>query len=213
MKPQLLIFDLDGTLIDSRRDLAASINFMRKHYGLPPLPLATVSGFVGDGIRKLVERSLAGQKNINLDEAVRLDYRHYLRHLHDKTVLYPGVAAGLKKLHKHGHLQALISNKGRRACLKILEHFELEQFFSHVIGGDSRLPLKPAPDTVLATMRKLKANAENTWVIGDNHTDLAAARNAKVKSIFVGYGIGKTGVEKPFRRFDDFNSLTEYFTA
>jgi phosphoglycolate phosphatase len=118
---------------------------------------------------------------------------------------------GLKKLIKHGHSLALISNKGRQACLKILEHFELEKLFRNVIGGDSRLPLKPAPDTILETMRKTKSIPENTWVIGDNHTDLAAARHAKVKSIFVSYGIGKTGGEKPFLTFDNFNAMVQYF--
>jgi len=212
MKPQLIIFDLDGTLIDSRRDLATGINLMRKHYGLPPLPVDAVAGFVGDGIRNLVKRSLAGH-DIAIDEAVRINYSHYLRHLHDKTTLYPGVAAGLKKLRKHGHSLALISNKGRAACLKILEHFKLEKLFFNITGGDSTLPLKPAPDTVFATMRKAKAETKNTWMIGDNHTDLAAARNAGVKSVFVTYGIGKAGGEKATITFDDFQSLVRYFAG
>lgn len=212
MKPQLLIFDLDGTLIDSRRDLATGINLMRKHYNLPPLPVETVASFIGEGVRNLVMRSLEGQA-VDLEEAVRLNSRFYREHLHDQTRLYPGVAGGLDKLSGHGHALALISNKGQEACQEILAHFRIARFFRTVIGGDSHLPLKPDPAAVIEVIRLTGGNIAATWLIGDNHTDLAAARNAGVKSVFVTYGIGKVGGEKPFLRFDNFNSLTQYFTG
>lgn len=210
MKRQLLIFDLDGTLIDSRQDLCTGINLMRRHYKLPPLPVATVSSFIGDGIRKLVASALKGH-NIDIDEAVRINYEFYLRHIHDKTVLYPGVAEGLTALFNQDHALALISNKGAAACKIILAHFNIAGLFSSVIGGDSGLPLKPKPDTVLETMRRVNTGAADTWIIGDNHTDLAAARNAGVKSVFVTYGIGKALKEKSSLTFGDFNSLSKYF--
>ena len=212
MKRQLLIFDLDGTLIDSRQDLCAGINLMRRHYNLPPLPMATVSSFIGDGIRNLVKRALEGQK-IDIDEAVRINYEFYLRHIHDETVLYPGVAEGLPALSRQGHVLALISNKGAEACKIIMAHFNILNLFSSIMGGDSGLPLKPAPDTVLETMRRTKTDTAGTWIIGDNHTDLAAARNAGVKSIFVTYGIGKALKEKSSLTFGDFNAIVRYFTG
>ena len=212
MKTQLLIFDLDGTLIDSRRDLCTGINLMRRHYHLSPLPVKTVSAFVGDGIRKLVERALEGQ-NIDIDEAVRINYEFYLRHIHDETVLYPGVTEGLTALFNHGHALALISNKGAEASKIILAHFKIADLFSSVIGGDSGLPLKPEPDTVLETMHRTKMSSADTWIIGDNHTDLAAARRANVKSVFVTYGIGNDCNEKSSLTFADFNSLVQYFTG
>lgn len=212
MKRQLLIFDLDGTLIDSRQDLCTGINLMRRHYNLPPLPVETVSGFIGDGVCKLVARAIEGEK-IDIDEAVRLNYQFYLRHIHDKTVLYPGVAAGLPALFDHGYVLALISNKAAAASKIILAHFKIAGLFSSVIGGDSGLPLKPEPDTVLETMRRTQASPADTWIIGDNHTDLAAARNAGVKSVYVSYGIGKTGPENATLTFADFNSLVEYFLS
>ncbi|MDD5483243.1 MAG: HAD-IA family hydrolase [Kiritimatiellae bacterium] len=210
MKQQLLIFDLDGTLIDSRHDLSAGINLMRRHYNLPPLDVDTVAGFIGDGVRNLVKRSLAGE-TIDIDEAVRVNSRFYLEHIHDRTVLYPGVAAGLPALRAHGHVLALISNKGARACKIILDHFKIADFFASIIGGDSGLPLKPDPAAVRETMRLVNMNAAETWIIGDNHTDLAAARNAVVKSVYVSYGIGKTGPENATLNFADFNSLVEFF--
>ncbi len=212
LKRQLLIFDLDGTLIDSRRDLCTGVNLMRRHYNLPPLPEETVSAFIGDGIRKLVTRALEGHK-IDIDEAVRVNYEHYLRHIHDQTILYPGVAEGLPELFNHGHALAIISNKGVEASKIILAHFKIAGLFNSIIGGDSGLPLKPDPATVLETMRLANMDAADTWLIGDNHTDLAAARRAKVKSGFVTYGIGKAGAEKATLNFADFNSLVQHFTG
>jgi len=210
LKRQLLIFDLDGTLIDSRRDLCTGVNLMRRHYHLPPLPVESVSSFIGDGIRNLVKRSLAGE-NIDVDEAVRINYEFYLQHIHDETVLYPGIAEGLPALFRHGHALALITNKGAGASKIILAYFKILNLFGSVIGGDSGLPLKPEPDTVFETMRRINSSSADTWIIGDNHTDLAAARNAGVKSVFVTYGIGKAANEKASLEFGDFNSLAEYF--
>ena len=210
MKRQLLIFDLDGTLIDSRQDLCTGINLMRRHYKLPPLPADTISSFIGDGVRNLVKRSLEG-RSIDIDEAVRINYEAYLRHIHDKTVLYHGVAEGLPALFNHGHKLALISNKGAEACKIILNYFNIINFFSSIIGGDSDLPMKPAPETVHETMRRANSIAADTWIIGDNHTDLAAARNAGVKSVLVTYGIGKALREKASIHFDAFTAVTQYF--
>ncbi|MDO9540872.1 MAG: HAD-IA family hydrolase [Kiritimatiellia bacterium] len=210
LKRQLLIFDLDGTLIDSRQDLCTGINLMRRHYNLPPLPTETISGFIGDGVHNLVTRSLNGH-NIDIDEAVRINYQFYIQHLYDETVLYPGVADGLRALFNHGYVLALISNKGTEACNKILAHFKILIFFNRVIGENSGLPLKPEPDALLETIRLAETSSTDTWMIGDNYTDLAAARNADVKSVFVTYGIGKAGAEKATLTFADFNSLVEYF--
>jgi len=210
MKRQVLIFDLDGTLIDSRRDLATGINLMRRHYGLDPLPMEKVTGFIGDGVRKLVARALEGH-DIDIDDAVRINNRFYFEHMHDRTVLYPGVAAGLKTLFDQGHALALISNKGKAGCLKILAHFNIADYFRAVIGGESALALKPDPAAVFEVVRLTGASISATWIIGDNHTDLAAARNAGAKSAFVTYGIGKAGGEKATITFDDFQSLVRYF--
>lgn len=210
MQKQLLIFDLDGTLIDSRLDLATGINLMRRHYNLPPLPADTIAGWIGEGIHNLVKRCLQGHP-ADLEEAVRINYASYLKHIHEKTSLYPGVADGLAALYTHGHELALFSNKRAGASRMILEHFKLMKFFKNIIGGDSNFPLKPAPEGVCELMRRAGAGAENTWIIGDNHTDLAAARNAKVKSVFVNYGIGEAQGEKASLYFDDFTSLAGYF--
>ena len=198
MKRQVLIFDLDGTLIDSRQDLATGINLMRRHYGLGPLSVATVASFVGEGIRNLVSRSLQdAQAAVDLDEAVRLDSEFYRQHIHDATTLYPGVREGLERLAATGHALALLSNKPGASSRKILRHFEIEALFASIIGGDSGVPLKPNPEAVHAILRAVGGERADTWMVGDNHTDIAAAHRAGIHSIFVTYGMGTLGPEKP----------------
>ncbi|MDD5676472.1 MAG: HAD-IA family hydrolase [Kiritimatiellae bacterium] len=212
MKRQVLIFDLDGTLIDSRRDLAAGINLMRRHYGLLPLPVETVTGFVGEGIRNLVTRSLADAPfAVDLEESVRLDTKFYRQHLHDDTVLYPGVREGLDCLAAAGHALALLTNKPGAASREILRHFEIEALFASIIGGDSGIPLKPEPEAVFAILRTVNGTPANTWMIGDNHTDIAVAHRAGIHSIFTAYGFGKLRAETPERTVAGFDEVTRMF--
>jgi phosphoglycolate phosphatase len=197
MKRLVLIFDLDGTLIDSRRDLAAGINLMRRHYGLRPLPVAKVVSLVGEGVRNLVSRSLVDAPfAVDLDEAVRLDTEYYRRHIHDETTLYPGVREGLERLARAGHALALLSNKPIGACRELLRHFKIDALFAGIVGGDSGVPLKPDPEAVFAILRSVGGEGADTWMIGDNHTDIAVARRAGIHSIFVTYGMGTLGPEK-----------------
>ncbi|MFC1461201.1 HAD-IA family hydrolase [Verrucomicrobiota bacterium] len=206
----LLIFDLDGTLIDSRQDLCTAINLMRNHYGLPPLSLDTVSGYVGDGIRKLVVRSFQGFET-DIDEAVRLDFDFYTQHLYDTTIPYPGVIEGLSALDKAGHTLALISNKPLAACTELLRHFRISDLFASVLGGDSCAHRKPSPEPIFMTLRATGVDARDAWMIGDNHTDIEAARRAGITSAFVQYGIGRAASESPAKTFDTFDELTRYF--
>lgn len=212
MKRQVLIFDLDGTLIDSRQDLATGINLMRRHYGLSPLPVETVAGFVGEGVRNLVSRSLADAPfAVDLEEAVRLNREFYRQHIHDETTLYPGVREGLERLARAGHALALLSNKPGDASREILRHFEIEARFNSIIGGDSGVPLKPNPDSVYAILRAVGGERADSWMIGDNHTDIATAHRAGIHSIFVTYGMGALGPEKPERTMADFDAVTWMF--
>ena len=212
MKRQVIIFDLDGTLIDSRQDLATGINLMRRHYGLGPLPVETVVSYVGEGIRNLVSRSLQDALSaVDLEEAVRLDSEFYRQHIHDETTLYPGVREGLERLAAAGHALALLSNKPGAASREILRHFEIEALFSSIIGGDSGVPLKPNPEAVFAILRAVGGERADTWMVGDNYTDIAAAHRAGIHSIFVTYGMGTLGPEKPEVTAADFGEVTSFF--
>lgn len=210
MSQALLIFDLDGTLIDSRNDLATAVNLVRQHYGLSPLSLEAVAGYIGDGIRNLVKRSLEGA-DADLDEAVGLQRKFYSEHMHDVTVLYPGVEAGLRELHGLGFILAAASNKQAGFCERILEHFKIRDLFSHVAGDGNSAHLKPHPDMFLDIMKRVGVPAAGTWAIGDNHTDLEAARRANIRSVFVTYGFGVIGAERPDRICSSFGELVSLF--
>jgi len=212
MKRQVLIFDLDGTLIDSRQDLATGINLMRQHYGLGPLPVETVAGLVGEGIRNLVSRSLQDAPfAVDLEEAVRLDSEFYRQHIHDETTLYPGVREGLDRLAAAGHVLALLSNKPGAASREILRYFEIEAFFASIVGGDSGALLKPNPEAVFAILRAVGGERADTWMVGDNHTDIAVAYRAGIHSIFVTYGMGTLGPEKPEVTAAGFDEVVRMF--
>jgi phosphoglycolate phosphatase len=211
MKKQLLIFDLDGTLADTRADLTTGINLMRAHYGLPALDLNTVTGYIGNGVRRLVERSLQGAK-VDLNEALELDRKFYGEHMLDETVLYPGVRQGLQAMSDAGHKLAVLTNKPGDPSRIILNHLEVASLFLRILGAGDLPNLKPAPDGILALMEETGIPPENTWMIGDHHTDLEAAHNAGVKSGFVTYGIGNHGEFSATQTWNGFGDLTDFFT-
>lgn len=212
MQKQLLIFDLDGTLADTRADLATGINLMRAHYGLPPISMELIETYVGDGIRKLVERSLQGAA-VDVDEALELDRRLYREHMLDETVLYPGVADGLKKLASAGHALAVLSNKPGDPSRIILKHLGVDHLFFRILGGGDVPKLKPAPDGIFALIKESGIAAENVWMLGDHHTDLEVAHNAGVKSGFVTYGIGHPGEFTADQVWNGFGELVDFFAG
>ncbi len=207
---QLLLFDLDGTLIDSRQDLAAAVNATRAEYALSPLPVDVVASHVGDGIRKLVERSLA-DASVDLDEAVGRCAAHYRACMHDRTEPYPGVDAGLRALRAAGCALGMISNKPGDACRILTRHFAWEDLFACVLGGGDTPHLKPHPQPLFAAMERTGFAAADTWMIGDHRTDLQAARHAGTHSAYVTYGIGNPGPEAAERSFDRFEDLVRFF--
>ncbi|MEN8253939.1 MAG: HAD-IA family hydrolase [Verrucomicrobiota bacterium] len=210
MSPQLLVFDLDGTLIDSRADLAAGINHMRKHYGLEPLSLATVSGYIGNGVRLLVERSLQGAE-VDLEEALQINKDYYCSHLTIHTTLYDGVAEGIPRLAAAGHKLALLTNKPGDPSREILKHFGLDGYFDSILGGGDIGKLKPEPDGVFQCMETAAMESPSVWMVGDHYTDLAVAENAGVKSAFVRYGFGEERGHVASAYFASFAELVGYF--
>lgn len=210
MNPYVLIFDLDGTLIDSRRDLAEGINHMRLHYGLDPLPHEVISGYIGDGVRKLVERSLQG-KDVNIEEALRINTDYYFSHLTVHTYLYPGVEEGIRRLAEAGHQLAVLTNKPGEPSREILRQFGLFDSFISIIGGGDVAGLKPDPSGIFKIMEDTGNESIRTWMIGDHSTDLTAAKNAGVKSAFLPYGFGEEQGCKPDAYFASFSELVEYF--
>ena len=147
---KLVVFDLDGTLVDSAGDLAACINMTRATYGLEPLAVATVAGYLGCGIRDLLKKSLTDLKNWDPDEALERQTAFYTEHLTDPTCLYPGALETLQELRRRGAKIALVTNKDTWAAVKILQTLQAAELFDDIIGGNSGYPFKPEPDALLA---------------------------------------------------------------
>lgn len=185
-----IIFDLDGTLIDSRRDIASAVNMMRKGLGLGPLPLETVVSCVGNGAKALVERALAGEPPSLLPRAHELMKESYRANLVVETSLYPGVSGGLRALKSSGWSLAVISNKPAEFCREILARLDVGAFFACVIGGGPEFPLKPEPDALLHVLAETASKPESSWVMGDNYTDLESGRRASMRTCYASYGFG-----------------------
>lgn len=193
---KLIIFDLDGTLVDSCRDLAAAVNRMREHFHLAALPVDTITRYIGNGVRMLVTRALEGTP-VDIEEAMQVQVPLYKAHLVEETVLYPGVCDGLRVLKDQGHLLAVATNKPAEATEIILAHFGIRDHFFSVLAGGAFPVLKPEPDMLNAIIAQAGMKAAETWMVGDNYTDLEAARRAGVNSLFLTYGYGDPGREKP----------------
>ena len=203
-----IIFDLDGTLVDSRADLCTGVNLMRGDFDLPPLPPEQIVTYVGNGTSLLCERALQGTA-ISVDDALPRLKKHYREHLLDQTRLYPGAEEGLRQLHHAGIPLAVISNKLETPSKLILEGLGVAGLFQYIIGGDSGFKLKPDPDSLLHVVNAVGAEATRSYMVGDNYTDLASARMAKMLSVYAAYGFGVLKDEKYDFRIDDFAGLVK----
>lgn len=184
-----VLFDLDGTLIDSVADLAAAVNAVLAVHGEAPLPVGAVRGMVGNGIAKLVERAFAASgkplEGQTLDEAVAEMMDAYQGCLIERTVLMPGAADAVEALREAGLLLGLVTNKPQDATGAIMDHFGLAARFGVIVGGRADLARKPAPDMLLAALAQLSVDPENAVMVGDSTIDVDAARNAGMRSVLV----------------------------
>jgi phosphoglycolate phosphatase len=181
---QLFIFDLDGTLVDSREDIARACNHALVTHGREPLPRARIEQFVGDGARALVARAFgAAIDSRDIDAPLAAFQTFYVEHACDATTLLPGVVQMLDTLRGGGAALAVCTNKPRVTTVRVLEALDLARFFGLVYaGGDG--PLKPDPFGIHACCKHFGAAPDRTtWMIGDGPQDIHAGRNAGVMTI------------------------------
>jgi phosphoglycolate phosphatase len=187
---KLVIFDLDGTLIDSLPDIAASVNHVRNLYGLEPLNLDEMRQLVGKGARSLIERALPQAPEELVDEALDLYLSHNLEHIVDRTHPYPGVAETLAELADRGFDLCVLSNKNVALCREVLAHLGLARYLPAVYGADSFPFKKPSPEPVLALLREYRVGAGECVLVGDSINDMAAGQGAGILTVGCTYGYG-----------------------
>lgn len=186
----LLIFDLDGTLIDSRQDLANAGNAARGHMGMPPLPDDRVCSYVGNGAPVLVRRLLGEEATeAQVQEALEFFIEYYGEHKLEYTTLYPGVRESLDRLRDAGVQLAVLTNKPVRISRAIVEGLGVGGHFRQIYGGNSFDFKKPHPIGIETLMAECSASPEATMMVGDSSVDIQTARNAGVKSCGVTYGL------------------------
>jgi phosphoglycolate phosphatase len=192
---QLIVFDLDGTLADTKKDLALSVNAMRESMGLGPLPLGAVTSYVGHGVSVLVKRTLgASAPDSEVEKGLALFLDYYAQHLLDNTVAYPGVRKALQEL--GNRKLAILTNKPARFSREIIAGLGLASFFFEIYGGDSFPFKKPDPIGVRTLMNRLAIPTEKTLMVGDSDTDVLTGRNAGVWTCGVTYGFGAQALEE-----------------
>ncbi len=181
---ELIIFDLDGTLLDTLADLADSANYTIEQMGYSTHPLESYRYFVGNGVPKLLERCLPDDKRNekNIAAAREIFAEYYSIHFADKTKPYEGVSELLEKLKNSGVKMAVASNKSDEFTQSIVKRF-FGDIFDMVQGGKVDVPKKPAPDIAFGIMERLGAVPENTYFAGDSNVDMYTAKNAGITAI------------------------------
>lgn len=183
------IFDLDGTLLSTLDDLAASCNYALRSNNMPERTTEEVRQFVGNGVKKLMERAIPDGLRNPLFEKTYADFRqHYMQHNLDSTHPYEGVMELLSELHRRGKQVAVVSNKFYAATQELCRHFFGEELVPVAIGEREDIRKKPAPDTVIEALRQLGASADGAVYIGDSDVDIETAHNSGMPCISVLWG-------------------------
>jgi phosphoglycolate phosphatase len=185
---ELIVFDLDGTLIDSKLDLVNSVNATRAWAGHAPLPVELVSSYVGNGAPMLVKRALPDATEAQLAEALQYFLEYYREHMLDETTLYPGVREALDTLHGAGKPLAILTNKPVRFSVTLIERLGLDGHFFRIFGGNSFEEKKPHPVGLRALLDERGVVPERAVMVGDSAVDILTARNAGTMACGVSWG-------------------------
>ncbi|MDZ4814936.1 MAG: HAD-IA family hydrolase [Verrucomicrobiota bacterium] len=191
MRYQAILFDLDGTLIDSVGDIAHSVNHVRTQLGKAALPIERVRSYVGDGVQLLMRRALESDDETLINQAITLWRPHYAENCLKETVMYSGIPEMLSSLHSHGIPMAVVSNKPEGPCRIILEGLNIAHLFKSVVGGDTTKERKPHPAPFLLALNQMNLTPNKTiLVVGDSINDIEGARVAGLASCSVLWGLG-----------------------
>ena len=183
----LLIFDLDGTLIESKWDIAHAVNFTLKELGLPERPLEEIFGFVGDGVKRLLRLAVGEGNQEKFEEALKVFRGHYLEHCLDRTTFYPGIEPMLEHF---AHKQKVIATNKSIEYTRVILNGLGPQHFMYRVVGDTGFGLKPEPGMLLHIISKMGVPKDRTVLVGDSTNDINGGHNAGIRVCAVGYGMG-----------------------
>jgi len=208
----LVMFDLDGTLADTGRDLANAVNYTRGYFNLEPLPESLVFAHVGRGVEYLLKHALPEKNSGHFQQVMAVFLRRYEEHLLDTTVVYPSVHGVLEYF--RGKRRVVVSNKMYRLTLEVLRGLGLEREFDAILGGDSAAEKKPHPALINGVLGRFQIAAPHALMVGDGDTDVEAGKRAGVVTCGVTYGLGNKEDLKaagPDFLIDDLSELPRYF--
>jgi len=209
---ELLIFDLDGTVIDSSEDIAWSVNGTLGELGLPTLPYDVIVGYIGWGVRMLLKQAIPGERHDLLDRGAEIFLAHYGGHLTVRTRPYPGVEKVLRRFQERGFKMALVTNKPFALTTRILNDLSLGNYFHPVLGGDSVKQKKPHPEGLETVLRTAGVPPSHALFIGDSRVDIETGKRAGITTIGAAYGFrGRKELEAAGadRIIEDFSDLVE----
>ena len=183
-----LVWDLDGTLLNTIDDLAGSVNFALSKYNLPNKTVAEVKKAVGNGVNKLIERCLEnGKNNPHFTQVLETFKEHYSKNSAVKTAPYPEICETLKELKTSGYKLAVVSNKFESAVIELCKKY-FPNTFDVIIGETAEIKRKPAPDMLFAALKLLKAQPQEIYFIGDSEVDIQTAQAAQIKCLSALWG-------------------------
>lgn len=188
-----VMFDLDGTLVDSAPDIAISMNKMLQQLNFPTRDLQQVRDWIGNGAGRLIKRALTGQVDGEppkelFKQAHKLFIDIYDQHINVESTMYPGALEGLTSLHEQSYILACVTNKPRRFTPPLLEAFAIDQMFDYLICGDDLDVRKPDPKVLQSILKQTNLSPMQAVMVGDSASDINAARDANMKSFCVSYG-------------------------
>jgi 2-phosphoglycolate phosphatase len=201
-----LLYDLDGTLVNSQEDLIQTVRQTLLHFNLQLPSNEAIISYIGGGLEKLLRSSLGDQQQL-YDKAYEFFSTYYKAHLLDQTQLYPFIKEILHTCHIRGFSQAVVTNKRVFYTEAILEGLQIASYFATVTGGDTLNVHKPSPELILHTLEILNIRPDQALMIGDNDTDIEAAYHAGVKSCYFKGGIGSLGSIQPDFQVETLNEL------
>jgi len=207
-RKRLIIYDLDGTLVDTREDIADAANHMRVAHGMIPIDDEKIWKFVGKGLFHLIQQCLQTEDPKAIRRGAKIYRTHYTKHMLDKSKLYPGVRECLDLF--KGLNQAVITNKPNPYAETILKELYVYRYLSRLVAGEKEFPFKPDPASTLSLMESARVTPQETLWVGDSDVDIETARAAGVHVVVLSHGFvskEKLKAAKPDRLFKDFRAL------